>query len=222
MKLKIAMCRTSIRWIGVAAFCCLILSPVGNNQITQAQSNTPRFEIGGQFSAIRADNFPGSTFGTGTRDVRTDLGGGGRFSINLNRYIALESEVNFFKEKFTLNSPTRPTFEATKIEGLFGAKAGIRGRRIGLFGKVRPGFMHFDRDSACPGCDIKGNFELALDAGGVLEFYPSRKFVVRFDAGDTMIFLEEKSRLSEGFRTVFLSATTLHKLQFSVGAAFRF
>lgn len=217
MKMKIAISRRSIRWIGVAAFCCLVLSPVSNSQITQAQSNTPRFEIGGQFSAIRADNAPGSTFGIGTGDVRSDLGGGGRFSINLNRHIALESEVNFFREKVTFNSPTRLTFEATKIEGLFGAKGGIRRNRVGLFGKLRPGFMHFKRDSNCPGCDIKGNFELALDAGGVLEFYPSRRFVVRFDAGDTMIFLEEKRHVQ-----VFQSATTLHRFQYSVGAAFRF
>lgn len=82
--------------------------------------------------------------------------------------------------------------------------------------------MHFNKDSDCPGCDIHGNFEFALDAGGVLEYYPSRRFVLRFDAGDTMIFLEEKRGIEEGFPRIFQDATTLHKFQFSIGVGIRF
>jgi hypothetical protein len=198
------------------------LSLVGDGQITRAQSNALRFEIGGQVSAIRAENVPGSTFFLGRPDDRLDLGGGGRFTVNLNRYVALESEANFFREKFTFDLPARLTSSGTKVEGLFGAKAGIRRDKFGLFGKLRPGFMHFNRDSDCPGCSIQGNFEFALDAGGVVEFYPSRRFVVRVDAGDTMIFLDEKRHDVEGFPTVLQSAATLHRFQFSIGAGVRF
>lgn len=60
-----------------------------------------------------------------------------------------------------------------------GAKAGIRGNRLGLFVKLRPGFMHFNKDVDCPGCDRRDNFEFALDVGGVVEYYPSSRFVVR-------------------------------------------
>jgi hypothetical protein len=201
----------------------ILLFLVTDSQVARAQSNAPRFEIGGQFSVIRADNSPGSTF---PLDIpggsRLDLGGGGRFTVNLNRYFSLESEVNYFREKVTLDLLSRFTFRGSKIEGLFGAKAGIRRDRFGLFGKLRPGFVHFNRDTDCPGCSIQGNFEFALDAGGVVEFYPSRKFVVRFDAGDTMIFLEDKRHTVEGFPMLFQSATTVHKLQLSIGAGLRF
>ena len=222
VELKRAMWRRNLYKALVRMFIAMMLSLATDGQIARAQSDAPRFEIGGQFSAIRADNFPGSTSFLGRPDNRLDLGGGGRFTVNLNRYLALESEVNFFREKVTFDLPTRLTSSGTKIEGLFGAKAGIRRNKFGLFGKLRPGFMHFNRDSDCPGCSIQGNFEFALDAGGVVEFYPSRKFVVRFDAGDTMIFLEEKRHTVEGFPTVFQSATRLHRLQFSIGAGLRF
>ena len=190
------------------------------SQITCAQSKTPTFEIGGQFSAIRADNAPGTTFpvGLGRNGERTDLGGGGRFTVNFNRFLAVESEINFFKEKVTF--PFSAT--ALKIEGVFGAKAGIRKDKFGLFGKLRPGFMHFNKDTDCPGCSVHGNFDFALDAGGVIEYYPSRRFVVRFDAGDTVIFLEEKRGVEEGFPILVQSARTIHRFQFSIGAGVRF
>jgi len=189
----------------------------------RAQSSSTRFEIGGQFSGIRADNSPGSTFFRGRPGNRLDVGGGGRFTFNLNRYVDLESELNFFKEKETFASgATEVTFEGTKTQGVFGAKAGIRRSRFGVFGKLRPGFMHFNKDSDCPGCEIHGNYEFALDAGGVVEFYPSKRFLVRFDVGDTMIFLEEKRHVSEGILQVFQNAETVHKFQFSIGAGFRF
>ncbi|HKA23057.1 MAG TPA: hypothetical protein VKN18_32610 [Blastocatellia bacterium] len=189
----------------------------------RAQSSATRFEIGGQFSGIRADNSPGSTFFKGRPGDRLDVGGGGRFTFNLKRYVDLESELNFFREeeKFAAGA-TQVTFEGTKIEGVFGAKGGIRRDKFGVFGKLRPGFMHFNKDSDCPGCDIHGNYEFALDAGGVFEFYPSKRFLVRFDVGDTMIFLEEKRHIVEGFQQVFQNAQTVHKFQFSVGAGFRF
>jgi hypothetical protein len=201
----------------------LLVSIVAYGQIASAQSNTPRFEAGGQFSAIRADNSPGSTFTLGFRsgNERTDIGGGGRFTVNLSRYLAFESEVNLFKEKLVLSSPAL-TLSRTKVEGVFGAKAGIRKDQFGFFAKLRPGFMRFSRDTNCPGCDVHANYEFALDAGGVVEYYPSRRFVVRLDAGDTMIFLEEKRAPVEGFAQLFQSATVVHKFQLSIGAAVRF
>jgi hypothetical protein len=106
----------------VGMFIAMMLPLVTDGQIARAQSNAPRFEIGGQFAAIRADNSPGSTFFQGRPGDRLDLGGGGRFTVNLNRHIALESEVNFFREKVTFDLPTRLTSSGTKTEGLFGAK----------------------------------------------------------------------------------------------------
>ena len=68
-----------------------------------------------------------------------------------------------------------------------------------MFAKVRPGFITVDErfsaeDSVVvvnglPQFDPKfeRTFSFTLDAGGVLELYPSRRMVVRFEAGDTLI-----------------------------------
>src|SRR5262249_2079513 len=117
------------RLFSTAAVVAIFLST--GLQETKAQSDVTKLEVGGQFSGIRADNSPGSTFFRGRPGDRLDLGGGGRFSFNLNRYIALESELNFFKEKEQFTSgATQVTLNGTKIEGLFGAKAGIRGDKF--------------------------------------------------------------------------------------------
>jgi hypothetical protein len=123
-------------WLFPLCAMLAIVLVTGRKEIT-AQSNATRFEVGGQFTGIRADNSPGSTFFTGRPGDRLDVGGGGRFSFNLHRYVDLESELNFFREKETFTSgATQVKLEGTKIEGLFGAKAGIRRDRFGVFAKV--------------------------------------------------------------------------------------
>jgi len=67
---------------------------------------TPRYEVGGQVFA-----FNGHDLGLG-------WGGGGRFTYNINEYVALDNEINFFL-------PYEGQPYAT--EGLFGIKAGKHG-----------------------------------------------------------------------------------------------
>src|SRR5260370_40452999 len=68
-----------------------------------------------------------------------------------------------------------------KTEGLFGVKLGARTKRVGVFGKVRPGFVHFSNfgrpgivcTDRCPP-QPPPNFsetDFALDVGGVVELY---------------------------------------------------
>jgi hypothetical protein len=54
--------------------------------------------------------------------------------------------------------------------------------------------------------------EAAFDAGGVVEFYPSRSTTVRFDLSDTIIRFRDRGYPTE----------TTHNLQFSAGFGFRF
>lgn len=61
--------------------------------------------------------------------------------------------------------------------------------------------------------------------GGVLEFYPSRKIVTRFDLGDTIIRYGERNALSpDSLSTtlVVIPAEIEHNFQFSAGLGFRF
>ena len=75
-------------------------------------------------------------------------------------------------------------------------------QRFGLFGKVRPGFVSFSRSLNLIGTRqltfagfpfVQGDFEFARrtffanDLGGVLEFYPTRRWAVRFDAGARLL-----------------------------------
>ena len=139
-------------------FGCVVST--AQNKTVVDDEKVPTYEIGGQFFT-----FHGPDLGDG-------WGAGSRFTYNLNNYIALESEVNFFL-------PDKGPAYAT--QGLFGIKAGKRIRRFGIFAKVRPGFqtnlLVNDRDQT----------RLALDVGAVAEFYPNRHVVLRLDVGDVII-----------------------------------
>ena len=60
----------------------------------------------------------------------------------------------------------------------------------------------------------------ALDAGGVLELYPSSRTIVRFDAGDTIVRIRNATAGVIGNPTT--TTDTTHNFQFSVGFGYRF
>ena len=76
-------------------------------------------------------------------------------------------------------------YSRRRIEGFFGPKVGWHNERVGVFGKVRPGFTRlYDRGVNCVGeacarmlillAGPEYRTEVALDLGGVVEFYPRR------------------------------------------------
>jgi hypothetical protein len=177
---------------------------------TQAQSEVPKVEIGGHFSLLR---LPRNQQGFDT----TAMGGGVRATFNLNSGIALEGEVNYYPE---LNS-TPIIIESQAVVGLFGVKTGWRSEKMGVFGKVRPGLLRFE-EKPDPKIifivppPVPQNPHFAIDLGGVLELYPSRRFVVRFDLGDTIIRFRYRNFL------VVEDRFTRHNLQFNAGIGVRF
>lgn len=167
--------------------------------------------MGGQFSLLNFDVF--DSFGDRRRN---EFGGGGRVTININRYIAAEAQVDHFPQN---NSVLIGTIDVplwgSKTLAVFGGKAGVRNDRFGVFGKARPGFIHFSHVPAfgCFGigpCPQPKKTVFAFDVGGVVEYYPSRRTVLRFDVGDTIIRPDQR----------FFS--TSHSFQLSIGAGFRF
>lgn len=195
-------------------------------QTSAAQTTTtnndelPRFEIGAQFTSLSANP--------------SRVGVGGRFTININRNFALEAEGNVFPGK---------KFDGRAAQGLFGVKIGKRYEKFGVFAKARPGVFYQSqgsynavlRPNVAPGEPFPFDFKtrsqtsFALDAGGVLEFYPTRKIVTRFDFGDTIIVtpprtidvatFENGVPVVQSFR---LSTRTTHNFQFSAGVGYRF
>jgi hypothetical protein len=161
--------------------------------------NTPKAELGAQFSVLRL------------RDLGvTEAGFGGRFTINASSTFAIEAEVNFFPK-----DRDRPFESGRKTQGLFGVKYGLRSDQAGIYGKARVGFIHFTRNFDT---SKVGKTDPAFDLGGVFELYPSGHSVVRFDLGDTIIRFGERT-LQGGLRT---SSFTSHNLQFNVGVGIRF
>jgi Outer membrane protein beta-barrel domain len=171
----------------------------------RAQSPTSKVEVGALLSLI---------------DMRESIsekppGVGGRFTYNLTDWIAIDTEVNYFSTS---------EVDLNRTQGLFGVRMGkhFRSPSIGLFAKARPGFMRFHGERL-PGVTVDGTTKLALDLGGVVEFYPSDRFIMRIDVGDAIIFYNGETirRLSVPVGPQQRLGTS-HNLQAGIGIGFRF
>ena len=206
-------------------------------QRAQAQTeDAPRFEVGAQFSSLTIRE---PLFGN---EFRTEPGFGGRFTVNLTDYLAVEAQGDFYPND---NGRQSEFTGGRTTTGVFGVKAGKRFERFGVFGKARPGFVRFGRtlagftdvsSAALPTPAFAPQFrprtEFAADLGGVLEFYPTRRIVTRFDIGDTVIRYRERTVnfpvVGPGTPPTFTLAPftrpgeTKHNFSFSAGIGFRF
>jgi hypothetical protein len=190
------------------------------------------FEVGGQVGLIKVNSLPSIVTIDDGRVLRssqfdqTFASIGGRIGYNLNRHIGLEAEGNFIpKRNFSEVEQSR------KAQFLAGVKAGIRKETFGIFAKVRPGVMYFSRLPSHTSCTIitprdiscaeENQTNFALDVGGVLEFYPSPRTVIRFDAGNTMVRFKDAGPTRLINASTFTPAATVHNFQVSVGVSFR-
>lgn len=187
-------------------------------------------------------SFNGRNYERLTDNHQTEFGFGGRFTYNFNKNIAVEIEANYFpidrlvstgRESariFGTNEFLRNFVEpkGRKFQAVAGPKIGYRAKKYGVFGKVRPGLFYVDRYpviqflSFTPPVigvasgDVKALF-FSADVGGVVEFYPSKRTVLRFDIGDTIIVYKaglQPRQFNPGF--------TRHTFQFSTGFGYRF
>jgi hypothetical protein len=213
-----------------------------------------KFEISGQFTSLYQKSVPEDSpllrlppfngvpiFLIPKDNHQTEFGIGGRVTYNLNKHIAIEAEVNFFpsdrlsrtgKERdriFNTPEAIRNYHEpqGRKIQLNAGPKIGYRGKKIGIFGKVRPGlfyvgrypiieFLSFTGSTTGVAASERKTAFFSVDVGGVAEFYPSKRTILRFDIGDTIIKYRSlvPKNLNPGF--------TKHTLQTSIGFGFRF
>lgn len=164
----------------IIAVFLILISPQTNAQDNGSVKDR-KFEVGGDFSTV--------TFGSGI----TELGVGGRFTYNLNSHVALEAAGYYFPNN--CNFCGRNSGRVS--EGLFGVKVGKRFNKWGIFAKVRPGIVSFSKgqfdivsltSSTVPLSFVTSEKRLntfALDVGGVLEFYPTKRIITRMDFGLT-------------------------------------
>lgn len=205
-------------------FTAMIVMFLMHSQALAQSQDVPKFEVAAEFTTLERDDFR----------ARTEPGFGGRFTFNFNRVFALEAAGYFFPKQC---SDCREPGRVTQVLG--GVKVGKRFENWGIFAKARPGVASFsegDFDVVPQGPNF---FELrrkrvtsfAMDIGGVLEFYPSKRIVTRFDAGDTIIHFRRRTAEFEivdpvtgslQIVPVISPARTTHNFQFMASVGFRF
>ena len=212
------------RSLFIVAVVLLLQSPA----VSQSQSQQlPKFEVAGEFTTLEREDFTG---------LRTDPGVGGRFTYNLNRVFSLEAAGYYFPKRcFFCRNAGRIT------EGLAGVKAGKRFEKWGVFAKARPGVITFSEGTFDQFTVVGPAFPIvfersrlttfAMDVGGVVEFYPTKHLVTRFDVGDTIIHFGRRSFDTVLFNPIdntftstqiTMPARTTHKLQFITSVGWRF
>lgn len=160
---------------------------------------------------------------------------GVRFTYNATRNVALEAAGNFFPKR---NSDLFvPGGSVSQMQ--FGVKAGERFGKFGIFGKARPGLIRFSDVNRLVGTqsisvnpalppvvigllNSESKTYFLTEVGGVVEYYPSRHIVIRFDLGDTIIRYGTRPGLSPSSTIIQLPAETKHNLLFNAGVGFRF
>lgn len=192
-----------------------------------AQSqDLPKFEVAAEFSTLERDGFG---------PQQTEPGVGARFTFNFNRSFAVETAGYLFPRHCDICANG-----GNMSQLVAGVKVGKRFEKWGIFAKARPGVVSFSRGEFVPiffappnRLEIETNrvTSFATDFGGVLEFYPSRRIVTRFDVGDTIIHFKRRTINAFLFDpitqqvTLFpitIPARTTHNFQFIAGVGFRF
>lgn len=196
---------------------------------SSAQTPDPlRYELAVEFTSLSREQFNG---------VRGEPGLGVRFTFNFNKNVAIEGAGHV-----SFSSCSSCAQNGGIVDAFGGLKAGKRFKSWGIFAKARPGYVFFSEgkiDVIQTGTTgpfpfefrSKGLDNFATDVGGVVEFYPSRRIVTRFDVGDTIIHFTQQTQNALSFDPTtgnysivpFLTpARTTNNFQFMASVGFRF
>jgi hypothetical protein len=167
----------------VVAICLIQLQALAQSE------ELPKFEVAAEFTTLEREGFS---------QRRTEPGLGGRFTYNLNEMFAIEGAGYFFPKRcFQCRNA------GNIAQGLAGVKVGKRYEKWGIFAKARPGVISFSQGTfdvvptGSPLIPIEFEFNrlttFAMDIGGVVEFYPSKRIVTRFDFGDTIVHFKRRN-----------------------------
>lgn len=129
--------------------------------------------------------------------------------------VGLDAALNVFPE----NHP----IIGRQVQLVGGVRGGLRTEQLRALGRIRPGIVRFSErfiapDTVCiaivpaPEACLVDERNFAVDVGVTLEWLSSRRVVVRFDLGDTIIRFNREAR----------DAAWTNNLQFAAGAGWRF
>lgn len=212
----------------------------GQSDSDSTETELRRFEVGGQFTVLRRSDadvvseiFSQNGFGSPNykSEILNEIGVGARVGFNFTKNIAVEAEGDFFRrierEPSIIGVGIRVDEPGgRKIQVVAGPKIGIRKKKFGVFAKVRPGIIGFERYNVATQIGLINSFFVVprrrnakffnLDVGGVFEYYPTRRTIFRVDAGDTIIYYNPQKPKDLN------PSLTRHNFQTSVGFGFRF
>jgi hypothetical protein len=93
-----------------------------------------------------------------------------------------DSDVNYFPGSGGYGK------KGSMVEGLFGPRYGYTGKSRGLYFKLRPGFIYYDKTlTAASGGDFTNAKRFAFDVGSIFEWYTSPHSAIRCDVGTTVV-----------------------------------
>jgi hypothetical protein len=201
---------TRIVVVVIICLLCFFSTPIG-----RSQEQPTRVEIGPLFTYLRIPaSFP--------INAQNQAEIGGRFSWNFSRHVALDAEIE--------GSPFRTTNLTTSYQGGYllqafvGIKAGKRWDKFGIFGKFRPGLTSYSgviKQFQAGTLGFGRRTDPAFDLGGIAEFYVSRRVLLRYDFGDTIIHYNSSTITVSG-QKIPAPSELRNNFQFSTAIAFRF
>jgi hypothetical protein len=201
--------------IGLKCGTVLLFAMIFLGPFSKAQDQYTRVELGGQFSTVRESGSRGNAVNY--------YGFGGRFDWNFNRRFAFESQIDFFPKDV---SPRFLTQGGQTLQAIFGLRAKvIQTRQFALFGLVRPGLFHFTNvqdfgtNPANPLITRPATY-FTLNLGGGIEYYPSSRWVFRFDISGNPFRIPNESANS-GTATLKFPGKIEDTTRLSFGVAYR-
>ena len=182
----------------------IMAANAGAQPRTEDPQDDKGFAVGIQFSGLRVNQLKEGAAGFGARTA---------YDIPLKYSLILSPEIefNYF--------PQNPSGNFGESQLLAGTKIGVRRGQFGLFGKVRPGFVHFPGDGDFAARNNGGALNFALDTGVVIEYWPRPRIALRFDVGDTMVYFPSPVNTGVGPAA---PASVTHNMQFATGVVFHF
>jgi len=196
----------------IRGFICLVT--IFSAGTTNAQEIS-RFEAGPVFAYLRIPLSP-------PINDQNQAEIGGRFSWNVSRQIAVEGEVE--ASPFRTTNLTTPYQGGHLLQTFVGVKIGKRWDKFGVFGRFRPGFTSYSgviKEFTTGATEFGRRTDPAFDVGGGFEFFVSRRILLRYDLGDTVIHYSSTSVRISG-QAVPAPGVVRNNFQFSTGIAFRF
>jgi hypothetical protein len=158
--------------------------------------------------------------------VRDESAAGAWFTFEISKNFAFDSAVSFFPRKMRFISPQQG---GRIVQAVAGIRWGIRRDNYGLFLKFRPGVQIYTsteptntRDELGPHPSFPPFTDLAFDTGGIFEIYTSKHTMLRFDAGETIIYFREHHFLDFDGSPFTAGSFTQPSVQFTAGFGLRF